>query len=66
MHVAKELVSYIHKLTHLSSKKMGTFLGRLEINSYIPKRDNLIQQITGTCKACAQVNANRMNRPPGL
>lgn len=38
MHVAKELVSYLPKLTHLSSKKMNILLGRQEMGSYIRKR----------------------------
>ena len=62
----RELISYLHKLNHLSTKKMNIMLSRQEMGSYTPKKETLIQQIVSNCKACAQVNAGKTNRPPGL
>ena len=39
---------------------MTELLDKNEIDYYIPKRDSLIQQIVGDCKACAKVNAGRL------
>lgn len=42
VHVARELISSLHKLTHLSTKKMNTLFSRQEMGSYIPKKETLI------------------------
>lgn len=54
-----ELVTYLHKLTHLSPRKMKTLLDREECIYYLLGRDSILQQVMDTCKACAQINAGR-------
>ncbi|XP_063138728.1 uncharacterized protein LOC134485562 [Rattus norvegicus] len=54
-----ELISFLHKLTHLGFKKMKTLLDREEINLCFLNRDKAIQKVTESCKACAQVNLGR-------
>ena len=45
---------------------MTELLDKNEIDYYIPKRDSLIQQIVGDCKACVKVNAGGQASPRGL
>lgn len=54
-----ELISFLHKLTHLGFKKIKTLLDREEINLCFLNRDKAIQKVTESCKACAQVNPGR-------
>ncbi|XP_032745407.1 uncharacterized protein LOC116888229 [Rattus rattus] len=54
-----ELISFLHKLTHLGFKKMKTLLDREEINLCFLNRDKAIQEVTESCKACAQVNPGK-------
>ena len=63
---AKRLLTHLHRLTHLRKRKMTELLDKNEIDSYIPKRDSLIQQIVGYCEACAKVNAGRLRLPLGV
>ncbi|XP_063133785.1 protein NYNRIN-like [Rattus norvegicus] len=54
-----ELISFLHKLTHLGFKKMKTLLDWEEINLWFLNRDKAIQKVTESCKVCAQVNPGR-------
>ena len=54
-----ELISYLHKLTHLSRRKMKALLDREENIYHLLGKDAILQQVTDSCKACAQVNAGR-------
>ncbi|XP_063134946.1 uncharacterized protein LOC134483666 [Rattus norvegicus] len=55
-----ELISFLHKLTHLGFKKIKTLLDREEINlCFFLNRDKAIQKVTESYKACAQVNLER-------
>lgn len=64
--IAKELLTYLHKLTHLGNKKMINLLKTEEMGSCIPRRDSLIQQIIDDCEAYAKVNASRPKLPIGV
>lgn len=53
------LIDYLHKLTHLGTKKMKTLLEREETGLYLLGRERALKTIADQCKACAQVNVAR-------
>lgn len=59
MKQTREFITYLHKFTHLSPKKMKALLDREESIHYLLRRDKIIQQVVDACKACAQVNAGQ-------
>ena len=63
---AKELISHLHKLTHLSARKMKTLLEREETGFYLPNRDLHLRQVTESCRACAQINAGKIKFGPDV
>ncbi|ERE68095.1 Integrase, catalytic core containing protein, partial [Cricetulus griseus] len=62
---AKELLSQLHRWTHLGHKKLKALLQREEQTYYIHNPNALIQQITSTCTPCAKVNTGRFKLPEG-
>lgn len=62
---AKELLSQLHRWTHLGHKKLKALLQREEQTYYIHNLNALIQQITSTCTPCAKVNTGRFKLPEG-
>ncbi|XP_075815228.1 uncharacterized protein LOC142842292 [Microtus pennsylvanicus] len=54
-----EMLNYLHKLTHLSPRKMKTLLDREESHLYLLGRDSMLQEIADNCRACAQVNVGK-------
>lgn len=61
-----EVVNYLHKLTHLSPRKMKTLLDREENHKYLLGRDPILQEVMDKCTACAQVNAGKAPLNPGV
>ncbi|XP_063133756.1 uncharacterized protein LOC134482998 [Rattus norvegicus] len=61
-----ELISYLHKLTHLGLKKMKTLLRREEIDTYLLGRDQALREVTESCRACAQVNPGKAKIGQGV
>ena len=61
-----ELITHLHKLTHLSSKKMRALLDREESIYYLLGRDDILQTVADKCKACAQVNAGKTKLGSGV
>lgn len=61
-----ELITYLHKLTHLSPRKMKTLLDREEGIYYLLGRDSILQQVVDTCRACAQVDAGKTRFRTGI
>ncbi|XP_055463850.1 uncharacterized protein LOC129677215 [Psammomys obesus] len=53
------LIDQLHKLTHLSHKKMKTLLEREEDTHYLLGKDKILQQVAERCTACARVNAGQ-------
>ncbi|CAD7666871.1 unnamed protein product [Nyctereutes procyonoides] len=62
---AKELVTHLHRWTHLGHKKLKALLWREGQTYYIPKLPSLIQQVTDACVPCAKVNAKHLKMPEG-
>lgn len=54
-----EMLDYLHKLTHLSSRKMKMLLDREESSKYLLGREMILQDVVDKCQACAQVNAGK-------
>ncbi|XP_035308764.1 uncharacterized protein LOC113832398 [Cricetulus griseus] len=63
--VTKYLVTFLHKMTHLSSKKMRELLEREEEFNFLLGKNDILKQVTEQCDACARVNASRLKLPPG-
>lgn len=61
-----ELISYLHKFTHLGLKKMKTLLRREEIDTYLLGRDQALREVTESCRACAQVNPGKAKIGQGV
>nr|XP_038962695.1 uncharacterized protein LOC120101839 [Rattus norvegicus] len=61
-----ELISYLHKFTHLGLKKMKTLLRREEIDTYLLGRDQAFREVTESCRACAQVNPGKAKIGQGV
>ncbi|XP_063124243.1 protein NYNRIN-like isoform X1 [Rattus norvegicus] len=61
-----ELISYLHKLTHLGLKKMKTLLKREEVDTYLLGRDQALREVTESCRACAQVNPGKAKNGQGV
>lgn len=61
-----ELITYLHKLTHLSPRKMKALLDREGGIYYLLGRDNILQQVMDSCQACAQVNAGKAKLGTGV
>jgi ribonuclease HI/transposase InsO family protein len=61
-----DLITHLHKLTHLSPKKMKTLLDKEEDIYYLPGRDDILHLVARGCKACAQVNAGKTKLGPGI
>nr|XP_038964469.1 uncharacterized protein LOC120102195 isoform X1 [Rattus norvegicus] len=61
-----ELISYLHKLTHLGLKKMKTLLRQEEIDTYLLGRDQALREVTESCRACAQVNPGKAKIGQGV
>ncbi|XP_063129896.1 uncharacterized protein LOC134481848 [Rattus norvegicus] len=61
-----ELISYLHKLTHLGLKKMKTLLRREEIDTYLLGQDQALREVTESCRACAQVNPGKAKIGQGV
>nr|XP_038956092.1 uncharacterized protein LOC120099175 [Rattus norvegicus] len=59
-----ELISYLHKLTHLGIKKMRTLLEREEVGLYLLGQGQALREATENCKACAQVNPGKDGSRP--
>ncbi|XP_063138877.1 uncharacterized protein LOC134485788 [Rattus norvegicus] len=66
MKMTFELISYLHKLTHLGLKKMKTLLRREEIDTYLLGRDQALREVTESCRACAQVNPGKAKIGQGV
>ncbi|CAD7669362.1 unnamed protein product [Nyctereutes procyonoides] len=62
---AKELVTHLHRWTHLGHKKLKALLRREGQTYYIPKLPSLIQQVTDACVPCAKVNTKHLKMPEG-
>nr|XP_038936440.1 protein NYNRIN-like [Rattus norvegicus] len=60
-----ELISYLHKLTHLGIKKMRTLLEREEVGLYLLGQGQALREATENCKACAQVNPGKVKNGIG-
>ncbi|CAD7672047.1 unnamed protein product [Nyctereutes procyonoides] len=62
---AKELVTHLHRWTHLGHKKLKALLRREGQTYYIPKLPSLIQQVTDACVPCAKLNTKHLKMPEG-
>ncbi|XP_040599337.1 uncharacterized protein LOC121139542 [Mesocricetus auratus] len=62
----KDLINNLHKLTHLSARKMQVLVDRAETGKLFLNKDKALQKVTETCTACAQVNAGRAKTAPGV
>nr|XP_038953257.1 protein NYNRIN-like [Rattus norvegicus] len=60
-----ELISHLHKLTHLGIKKMRTLLEREEIGLHLLGQGQALREVTENCKACAQVNPGKVKNGIG-
>lgn len=60
-----ELISYLHKLTHLGIKKMKTLLEQEEVGFHLLRQDQALREVTENCKACAQVNPGKAKNGTG-
>lgn len=60
-----ELISYLHKLTHLGIKKMKTLLEQEEVGFHFLRQDQALREVTENCKACAQVNPGKAKNGTG-
>ncbi|XP_041498785.1 uncharacterized protein LOC121441642 [Microtus oregoni] len=61
-----KMLDYLHKLTHLSPRKMKTLLDRQETFCYLLGRDSILQKVMDKCRACAQVNAGKTKVGQGV
>ncbi|XP_040613590.1 protein NYNRIN-like [Mesocricetus auratus] len=63
--MTRYLINSLHKLTHLSSRKMRELLAREENTRHLLGMEELLKQVTERCDACARVNATRLKLPMG-
>ncbi|XP_028724137.1 uncharacterized protein LOC114692502 [Peromyscus leucopus] len=60
------MLRFLHALTHLSKNKMKTLLDRENTGAVLLNQDQVLQQVTSTCPACAQVNAGKVHLNKGV
>lgn len=63
--MTRYLINSLHKLTHLSPRKMRELLAREENTRHLLGIEELLKQVTEQCDACARVNATRLKLPMG-
>ncbi|XP_040593001.1 LOW QUALITY PROTEIN: uncharacterized protein LOC121136516, partial [Mesocricetus auratus] len=63
--MTRYLVNSLHKLTHLSFRKMRELLAREENTRHLLGIEEIINQVTEQCDACARVNMTRLKLPMG-
>lgn len=64
--MGRHLISWLHRLTHLSYQKMKKLLEREEEVYFFLQKNDLLKEITERCDACARVNASKIKLPPGI
>lgn len=63
--IATEIIEHLHRLTHLSRRKMHALLANEKCPFITPDLQFLTQITVDQCKPCAQVNAGRLKLPQG-
>lgn len=54
-----ELLNFLHKITHLSARKMKALLDREETPYHMLDRDEIINHVVESCVACHRVNVSK-------
>ncbi|XP_042534598.1 uncharacterized protein LOC122107079 [Dipodomys spectabilis] len=62
----RQMIDRLHKLTHLSNRKMKTLLEREEGLMHLLGKEDSLQAVTDQCTICARVNAGKTKIGPGV
>ncbi|KAL6092041.1 hypothetical protein STEG23_022247, partial [Scotinomys teguina] len=62
----KHLIKLFHTLTHLSKSKMKALLTGEATDVVLLNQDKVLQQVTSSCSACAQVNSGKAHLSQGV